>query len=164
MVVALWTVVVVVASVVVAPFVAAAVSGTVVLSALVGGEVEVSVTDEVSVFALWWPEEAGAEVGGAEADFELNMEQPASRTIASSHIRRDTALCISDGGLVAHGGTGLAEESGRPSGRRVQICLGEPVPKAPVQVFGSAQVGDVEVATVILDWLPGDPRVLNSTR
>jgi hypothetical protein len=82
--VALWTVVVV------APFVAAVVSGTVVVSALVGGVVDVSVTDEVDVFVLWWPEEAGADVGGGEADFELNIEQPVSRTTASSHIRRDT--------------------------------------------------------------------------
>jgi hypothetical protein len=160
-VVALWTVVLVGAKVVVAPVVAAVVSGTVVLSALVGGVVDVSVTDEVVVFVLWWPEEAGAEVGG-EADFELSIEQPVSRTAASSHIRRDTAPCISDRGPVAHDGIGPVQESGRHSRRRVQIGLGEPVPKAPIQVFGSAQVGHVEIATVILGWLSGDPRVLDS--
>jgi hypothetical protein len=90
---------------------------TVVVSALVGGVVDVSGTDEVVLSLVWWPEEAGAGVAGGEADFEPNIEQPVSRTIASSQIRRDTPLCISDRGLVTHGGTGLAEESGRHSGR-----------------------------------------------
>jgi len=148
------------ASVVVAPFVAAVVSGTVVVSALVGGVVEVSVTDEVAVFVLWWPEEAGTEAGGGEADFELNMEHPVNTTPMSSHIRRDTRLCLSDDGPVAH--DGQDEKSRRHSGRRVEVRLGEPIPKSSVQIFGRAQVGDVKVAAVILNRLPRDPWVLDS--